>query len=65
MSETLSMLNPKQFKRIHRSTLINVSKVKEIHPWFHGHHKIILRNGKELRMSRYQSESAKLLLGQL
>ncbi len=64
LSNIESMLNPKQFTRIHRSTLINVSKVKEIHPWFHGHHKIILRNGKELRMSRYQSESAKLLLGQ-
>jgi len=63
LSNIESMLNPKQFTRIHRSTLINVSKVKEIHPWFQGHHKIILGNGKELRMSRYQSESAKLLLG--
>jgi len=64
LSNIESILNPKLFTRIHRSTLVNVSKVKEIHPWFHGHHKIILRNGKELRMSRYQSESAKLLLGQ-
>ena len=60
-----SRLNPKQFVRIHRSTLVNISKVKEIHPWFHGHHKVILHDGKELRMSRYQSESAKLLLGSL
>ncbi|MGA3045013.1 MAG: LytTR family DNA-binding domain-containing protein [Terracidiphilus sp.] len=60
-----SQLNPKQFVRIHRSTLVNVSIVKEIHPWFHGHHKVILLDGKELRMSRYQSESARLLLGRL
>ena len=58
-------LDPKLFVRIHRSTMVNISKVKEIHPWFHGHHKVILLNGKELRMSRYQSESAKLLLGYL
>jgi hypothetical protein len=60
-----SQLNPKQFVRIHRSTLVNVSMVKEIHPWFNGHHKVILLDGKELRMSRYQSESARLLLGRL
>jgi DNA-binding LytR/AlgR family response regulator len=53
------------FARIHRSTLVNISKVKEIHPWFHGHQKVILLDGTELRMSRYQSESAKLLLGYL
>ncbi|HZD50849.1 MAG TPA: LytTR family DNA-binding domain-containing protein, partial [Silvibacterium sp.] len=63
LSTIESTLNPKQFTRIHRSTLVNVSKVKEIHPWFHGHHKVILRDGKELRMSRYQNESARLLLG--
>jgi two-component system, LytTR family, response regulator len=58
-----SRLNPKQFIRIHRSTMVNIARVKEIHPWFHGHHKVILHDGKELRMSRYQSESTKLLLG--
>jgi two-component system LytT family response regulator len=63
LSNLESKLNPRQFARIHRSTLVNVSKVKEIHPWFHGHHKVILLDGSELRMSRYQSESAKLLLG--
>jgi len=65
LSSLESQLNPKQFVRIHRSTLVNVSVVKEIHPWFHGHHKVILLDGKELRMSRYQSESARLLLGRL
>ena len=63
LSNVESRLNPKQFARIHRSTLVNVAKVKEIHPWFHGHHKVILHSGQELRMSRYQNESAKLLLG--
>jgi two-component system LytT family response regulator len=65
LSNIESRLDPKQFARIHRSTLVNVAKVKEIHPWFHGHHKVILHSGKELRMSRYQNESAKILLGSL
>jgi two-component system, LytTR family, response regulator len=65
LSSIESKLNPRQFVRIHRSTLVNISKVKEIHPWFHGHHKVILLNGEELRMSRYQSDNAKLLFGYL
>lgn len=56
-------LNPDQFLRIHRSTIVNVRSVREIHPWFNGHHLIILHNRKELRMSRYQSESIQRLLG--
>lgn len=62
MTELESRLDPKVFLRIHRSTLVNLSKVKEIHPWFHGHHKVVLRGGQELRMSRYQSDSARVLL---
>ncbi|MEZ2346479.1 LytR/AlgR family response regulator transcription factor [Terriglobus sp. RCC_193] len=60
-----SKLNPKQFTRIHRSTLVNVSKIREIHPWFNGYHKVIMRSGQELSMSRHQSESARMLLGGL
>jgi two-component system LytT family response regulator len=63
LSNIESRLNPKHFARIHRSTLVNVTRVKEIHPWFHGHHKVILLNGSELRMSRYQAGAARLLLG--
>lgn len=54
-------LNPRDFVRIHRSTIVNVRRIKEIQPWFHGHHLIILQNGHELRMSRYQRDVAKRL----
>jgi len=63
--ETLSnlerKLNPHDFLRIHRSTIVNVHRIKEIHPWFHGYHVVLLENGQELRMSRYQDEVAKQL----
>ena len=63
--ETLSALeqklNPRDFLRIHRSTIVNVHLIKEIHPWFHGYHLVLLQNGKELRLSRYQGEIAKKL----
>jgi two-component system LytT family response regulator len=65
LSSVESKLHPRQFVRIHRSTIVNMSKVKEIQPWFHGHHKVLMTNGVELRMSRYQSESVELLLGRM
>ncbi len=53
-----SKLNPEEFARIHRSTIINLQYVKEIHRWFHGYHLVVLEGGHELRMSRYQREVA-------
>jgi len=54
-------LNPREFLRIHRSTIVNVHFIKEIQPWFHGYHVVLLRNGQELRMSRYQNDTARRL----
>lgn len=54
-------LNSRDFLRIHRSAIVNVHRIKEIRPWFHGYHVVVLGNGKELRMSRYQREVAERL----
>jgi two-component system LytT family response regulator len=54
-------LNPSEFLRIHRSTIVNIYRIKEIQAWFHGHHRVLLENGTELRMSRYQREIARKL----
>ena len=51
-------LDPREFLRIHRSTIVNVRAIKEMHPWFHGYHLVLLQNGQELRMSRYQNKIA-------
>ena len=51
-------LDPKNFLRIHRSAIVNIQFVKEVHPWFHGYHVVLLENGQKLRMSRYQQEVA-------
>ena len=45
-------LDPQQFVRIHRSHVVNMDAVKEIHPWFHGDFKIRLHDGGELMWSR-------------
>jgi two-component system LytT family response regulator len=54
-------LNPKEFVRIHRSTIVNLHYVKEVQPWFHGYHLVLLENGQELRLSRYQRQIAERL----
>ena len=54
-------LNPAQFLRIHRSTIVNIERIKEVQAWFHGHHRVLLENGTELRMSRYQRDITRKL----
>jgi two-component system LytT family response regulator len=54
--ETLSaleeQLDPKQFLRISRSALVNLDQIKELQPLFKGEHAVLLRNGKQLTMTR-------------
>jgi LytTr DNA-binding domain len=45
-----------EVKDIHRSTIVNLYRIKEIQPWFHGYYLVLLEGGKQLRLSRYQSE---------
>ena len=45
-------LDPHGFVRIHRSTLVNVERIKELQPMFHGQYTVILRDGTEITMSR-------------
>jgi two-component system LytT family response regulator len=49
--------------RIHRSTIVNLDSVREVQPWFGGHHRVILNSGQELKLSRYQKDKLRLLLG--
>ena len=32
-----------RFIRIHRSTIVNIERIKELQPWFHGDYVVILR----------------------
>lgn len=57
MTALAARLDPRYFARVHRSAIVNVRRVKAIHPWFNGHHIITLDTGQQLRMSRYQHET--------
>ena len=52
LSNLESRLDPRQFVRIHRSTIVNLDRVKEMQPWFSGDYLVILHSGVKLKLSR-------------
>ncbi|MCG6954788.1 MAG: LytTR family transcriptional regulator DNA-binding domain-containing protein [Gemmatimonadetes bacterium] len=47
-----SQLDPNRFKRIHRSTIVNLDSVDRLVPWFSGGYLVHLHSGEELKLSR-------------
>jgi two-component system LytT family response regulator len=45
-------LDPARFARIHRSTIVNVERIKELQPYFRGDYVVILHDGTSLKLSR-------------
>ena len=56
-------LDPACFVRVHRSTLVNLEHLSEMHPLFHGDYELILRRGTRLTLSRrYRDRLAPFML---
>jgi two-component system LytT family response regulator len=56
-------LDPRRFARIHRSWIVNVDRIREVHGWGHGDALLVLEDGTELRMSRRYRERLPELFG--
>lgn len=52
MKKLTAQLDPAVFQRVHRSAIVNVTKVKELHPHANGEYFLKLENGGELKLSR-------------
>lgn len=52
LRDLVPQLDPAVFRRIHRSTVVNLNAIREIQPWFAGDCLVVLRNGHQLKMSR-------------
>ncbi|HYM09120.1 MAG TPA: response regulator transcription factor [Bryobacterales bacterium] len=63
MSAMEERLDPERFVRIHRSTIVNVDRIKELRPYFHGEYLVVLHNGTELTLSRTYRDRVMALLG--
>jgi two-component system LytT family response regulator len=58
-----SQLDPSRFARIHRSTIVNIDRIKELQPQSHGEYTVILHNGARLRLSRSYRDKLRTILG--
>jgi two-component system, LytTR family, response regulator len=59
-----SHLDPERFIRIHRSTIVNVDRIREIESGFHGDLRVSLEDGTELTLSRNYRDRIQMSLEQ-
>ena len=56
-------LDPERFARIHRSTIVQLDRIAELHPASHGDVDVVLRGGARLVMSRTWRQRVQRLFG--
>lgn len=52
MTDLERLLDPTRFFRVHRSAIVNLERVREIHPLFRGDSSLLLTSGARVRLSR-------------
>src|SRR5205085_1758992 len=62
MNALEARLDPSVFLRIHRSTIVNIDRVKELHPQFNGNYTVVLKDGTELVLSHSRREQIQTIL---
>ena len=65
MAALEEQLPPAKFMRISRSTIVNLDRIKELQPLFHGEYAVILRNGTKLTLSRSYRDKLDQLMGRM
>jgi two-component system LytT family response regulator len=69
LRETMNALETRlpvdKFLRISRSTIVNLDRIRELQPMFHGEYAVILQDGKRLTLSRGYREKLNQLLGKV
>jgi DNA-binding LytR/AlgR family response regulator len=63
ISDVESQLDARRFVRIHRSTIVQLAKIREVQPLTHGDHAVILRDGRVLRVARSRRQALGTALG--
>ncbi|HET9711878.1 MAG TPA: LytTR family DNA-binding domain-containing protein [Pyrinomonadaceae bacterium] len=47
-----SQINPRRFVRIHRRTIVNIDRIKEVQTWARGEYRVVLFTGAHYTLSR-------------
>lgn len=59
MKELEAQLDPANFQRVHRSTIVNLDRVSKVCSHMNGEFHLILKNGASIKMSRSYKEKVK------
>jgi two-component system LytT family response regulator len=62
MKSLEAILDPKIFSRVHRSTIVNVSRVRKLRPHANGEYFLTLEDGQEIKLSRSYRDRVDQLL---
>ena len=62
MKELEEMLDPQVFQRVHRSTIVNLGRVRSLRPHLNGECFLRLASGQEVKLSRSYRDKVELLL---
>ncbi|MFI5251498.1 MAG: LytR/AlgR family response regulator transcription factor [Bacteroidota bacterium] len=62
MNDMDHSLDPATFIRIHRSTIVNIDRIKELQPLYRGDYAVVLHNGVKLTMGRTYREKVLSIL---
>jgi two-component system LytT family response regulator len=52
LEQIFERLPPEQFARAHRSAIVNLDRVKQVHPWFHGSSLLVMADGSRIATGR-------------
>ncbi len=63
MGSLEARLDPARFARIHRSTIVNLARIRELQPTFNGEYTVFLQTGSRLTLSRGYRETLRARLG--
>ena len=63
LSALEAQLDPQRFVRIHRATIVNLDRVRELEPLFSGQHAVLLDDGTRVTMSRRYRAHVERVLG--
>jgi two-component system LytT family response regulator len=63
MANLEARLDPAQFARIHRSSIVNIARIRELQPTFNGEYAVLLSTGAKLTLSRGYREALRERIG--
>jgi len=63
MAELEAGLDPRRFVRVHRGAIVNVDRIREVHPLFRGDCTLVLADGTQVKLSRTRRAEFERLFG--